>query len=402
MSWNQRSKIVAVGIAIQSVAGTFTAPAAPADLIAVSVPTNDTSAIVATDPTATGAIFDAPDIYLGATGTAGGTIPLRGYGSGSLPAASAWVPGRILQAAGFAEVRNATPVTGTAQAGPAANSIKLASAESSVNDFWLGSVVQHTGINAVSGVRQFTPILDYDGTSKNALTGLPLGTTIVSGTYTIPAQLAYVLGTQSTPPPLLSISVWRDKKRFDYEDCRLTNLVIDMPVGNEANTGFPSIQFTAKGNPVVLEGVDDTAPQLAATTLQTQPATCRGGSFYIDRTLIEHQDLKYTQGGTVAAASNQNKDAGQDGYDVLGGTRAFDFDINQMNVTDFDLGARIAAQTVLPVISVWGVNVGNRFAFAVPNMVLRPMSPGDRNGYVNLTGAGQTTDISQSVTLAVF
>src|SRR3546814_2186893 len=50
----------------------------------------------------------------------------------------------------------------------------------------------------------------------------------------------------STAPPLLSISVWRDKKRYDYRDVRPTSLTLDMPVANEANQVFPSLEAQFK------------------------------------------------------------------------------------------------------------------------------------------------------------
>src|SRR3546814_3311478 len=65
-------------------------------------------------------------------------------------------------------------------------------------------------------------IMDYNGTTKTAVLAETLGAAIVAGDYTIPANLTYVLGTLSTAPPLLSISVWRDKKRYDYRDVRPT------------------------------------------------------------------------------------------------------------------------------------------------------------------------------------
>src|SRR3546814_11004643 len=101
-------------------------------------------------------------------------------------------------------------------------------------------------------------IMDYNGTTKTAVLAETLGAAIVAGDYTIPANLTYVLGTLSTAPPLLSISVWRDKKRYDYRDVRPTSLTLDMPVANEANQVFPSLEAQFKG--IVEAGTDESAP----------------------------------------------------------------------------------------------------------------------------------------------
>src|SRR3546814_6332986 len=111
-----KTKITTVAIAIQAVAGVFTAPVAPDDLIAVGSVTNGEDIIQAEDPTMTGSIWNSARIYLGKTANVGFTLPLRGPGGASPPAAGEWVPGRVFQAGGWAEVVTAAPITGTAQA----------------------------------------------------------------------------------------------------------------------------------------------------------------------------------------------------------------------------------------------------------------------------------------------
>jgi hypothetical protein len=117
---------------------------------------------------------------------------------------------------------------------------------------------------------------------------------------------------------------------------------------------------------------------------------------------LGHANLSIGATATTGAASNANQDPGQDGYDILGGSRTIDMDLNAMNVSDFDLEARIDNQTLIPVESIWGAGAGNRFLVTVPNMVLDPQNTGDRNGYVSLTGAAAPTDLDKSMALSVF
>jgi hypothetical protein len=78
MSWNHRSKIAAVAIVIQSVAGAFSAPNTTTDLMGVSNLTNTGDMYSAQDPTLSGAIWDVQRIYLGRTETIGFTLPCAG------------------------------------------------------------------------------------------------------------------------------------------------------------------------------------------------------------------------------------------------------------------------------------------------------------------------------------
>jgi hypothetical protein len=399
MAWNQRSKVLAVAFAIQSVQGTFVQPNTTTDLLAVANATNTHDVIEADDPTATGAIWDAPKVYLGQTATIGGSIPLRGPGGASPPAANGWAPGRILQAGGWAEIRKATSSTGAVVAGSTTTAFNLAVSESSVDDFLLGAPLQHAVIG--TGFRATTLIQDYAGAGRVATIPETLGSAPTAATtYTIPAYLSYVLGTLTTSNPYLSVSVWRDKKRYDYRDWQPASIAINVPVANEANTGFPDMAFSGKA--LIVGEFDDTTPTLAPSVLATAIAPARGGKFYLDRVKLGHQNTTFTASYTVAAASNQNQDAGQDGYDVTGGSRQVALDLNQMAVTDFAIATRVGNRTVLPIFETWGLGAGNNWGFIVPNTTLSGFSPGDRNGYVNLTGNAETVDIDKSAALTIW
>lgn len=399
MAWNHRSKVMAMAIAIQSAVGTFVQPSAATDLLAVANGTNTHDPVTADDPTATGSVWDSPRVYLGKNATLGGTIPLRGPGGAAPPLANAWTPGRILQSGGWIEIRKATTSTAALAAAGTGTTLTLAASESAVDDFLIGAPIQQASIG--TGFQATTLITDYVGTTKVATIAETIGTPPASGAnYTIPAYLSYILGTLTTDPPVLSISVWRDKKRYDYRDFRPSSIAVNIPVSNEANTGFPDLTFS--GRAIVQAVVDDTTPVLTSALLGTPVAPARNGKFYLDRVKLGHQSLSFTESATVAAASNQNQATGQDGYDIVSGSRQTALDLNQMAVADFNLDAREEAQTKVPVLSTWGMGSGNNFGFVQPNLVLDPFSPGDRNGYVNLTGNATPTDIDKSAALTIW
>lgn len=398
MAWNHRTRVVAMAVAIQAVAGVFTPPAAATDLMAVSNPSNTTAIVSADDPTATGTIWESNRIFLGKQSTIGATIPLRGPGGVAPPAANAWTPGRILQSAGWSEMRLQNPRTAVLQGGTA-QTLTLAATESAVDDFLLGAPIQHANTGPGTGAAGTAIIRQYNGANKNA----GLAETIAgnsAGNYTIPAYLSYVLGTLTTPPPVLSISIWRDKKRYDFRDWSPTSVAINMPVANDANTSFPDITFSGRGQVVAI--VDDVTPALPSSILNVPVAPCRNGKFYLDRVKLGHQNLSFTETATIGAASNQNQAAGQDGYDILSGSRVTAMDLNQMAVADFDLHGREDSQALMPVESTWGLGSGNQFGFVQKNISLNPFSPGDRNGYVNVTGDAVTTENDKSAAFTIW
>lgn len=399
MAWNHKSRVVALAVAIQSVAGTFTTPTS-ADIIPVAPPTNSEDMVSVDDPTATGSIWNSPRVFLGKTATIGATAPLRGPGGVTPPAANAWPLGRVLQAAGYAEVRTAAAITGTAQAGGSTTSIILAAGASAVDDFYLGMPIQHATIGTAATLKGNSIIVDYNGTSKAATLGETVGSAIIAGNYTIPPNLCYQLGTLASAPPLLSVTVWRDKKRYDYRDVRLTQLTFDMPVANEQNQSYPSIEFQMKG--LLAAVTDSTTPALTSAQLSTI-APYRAGKFCLDKVALGHQSNKFQISADVAGASNAAATEGQDGYEIMSGNRSIDFDLNQMAVSDFDLETRVTNQTTLSTMSLWGMGQGNRFGSANPEIALNPMNnPGDRNGFVNLTGNAALVGVDKSHTFTIW
>jgi hypothetical protein len=397
LSWDHRSKIFAIGVALQPTPGVFVLPQA-SGLIGVSSPTNTRDAITAADPTQTGTIWDAPPIFLGKTGTAGGTIPLRGFGAGGTPIGNAFALGLILQACGFSELVRSTDQAATAVgSGSSTTQIALANSESTVDDFYVGMPIQNPAFG--SGFRSYTAIQDYVGSTRMALLAETLGSA-PSGTYVIPANLTYQLGTLAANPPRMSVSVWRDKVRYDYVDCVITSWAIDVPVSNEANTVFPSIDFTMKGTPI--PRVDTTTPTLPQSILNVPVPASRGGKFYLDKIKLGHTGTKVNLALTAGAPSNQNQDAGQDGQVLQSGSRTIDLTLNAMNVTDFDLDSREDSRLIVPMMSMWGAGVGNRFGLSIPGMVMNPANPQDANGFVTLANQSFPTNLDKSIALTIF
>lgn len=401
MSWNHKTRIVAMAVAIQSGAGVWATPSS-SDLIAVAPPTNGNDLVSTEDPTASGSVWQQPRIKLSKNSNMGSTAPLRGPGGTAPFAANAWPLGRVLQAAGMAEVHTATAITANTQTGNTTTTLKLASGASATSDIYLGMPIQHAAIG--SGQIKGTSLIEsYNGTSKVAVLAETLGVAAGDTTeYIIPPNVTWQLGTLASNPPLLSVSIWRDKKRYNYIDVRVSALNFDLPVANDQSQTFPSIEFQLRGLPYsVAPTVDESTPPLDVSALPAVPPY-RNGKFRLNKVHLGHASTRLAIGFENAAASNADEVLGQDAFEIMSGTRQIDFDINQMNITDFDIDALEESETVISTMSLWGMGPGNRFGFLVPALVLDPQNPGDRNGFVNLSGSGWPNKVDKGVTLTIW
>lgn len=396
MAWNHKSRVTAMSVAIQAGQGQFVQPNRTTDLIAVSAPTNTHEITSTEDPTATGTVWESNRIILGETATLGATIPLRGPGGLAPPALNTWPVGRLLQSGGFTEIRKAAPSNGVVQ-GNVSNTRFEIEGETPISGLLIGAPIQHDFFGA--GFKRTSIIVDNDGATDVVSCGESCGNT-ANGPYIIPAYLSYQLGTLTGAPVFLSVSIWRDRVRYDYVDFQPTSIAMNLPVANEANTNFPDITFQGRG--LIRAVADDTTPALPSSVLGVPPAPVRNGKFFLDRTRLGHQQLGFTETLTVAGASNQNAAAGQDGYDIISGTRQVSLDLNQMAVADYNIRGAVDVQTQMPVMSTWGGGSGNNFGFVLPSVVLDPFSPGDRNGFVSLTGNAYATVVDRSAALTIW
>lgn len=389
-----KERITSFGVALQPTPGTFVQPGVN-DLIPISSPDNGNDPITADDDTLTGSLWGSNRQFLGKRGRAGATARLRGPGGATPPAANAWPLGRILQAAGFTEQRNATPITGTASANAVTDQIALAAAASAVDDAYKGWPIAHAGLG--TGMRAYSMIRDYVGATKMAYLSEDASAAINSGSYTLPAGLFYTLST-GLAIPLLSCSVWRHKKRYDYRDCALSSFAINIPVSNDQQTDSPSVEFSMMGVPIT--PVDQDALAVPDSAM-TPPPPAKAGKFSIAKKLIGHQTLRLEFGLETGAPPNQNFDQGQESYEIMSGSRTVTLDLNQQLEATLSFDTLVDNQTPVPIQSIFGLGVGNRFGIGVPEALLNPLSPTGRNGFVGVTGDAVPNDVDKSINIAL-
>ena len=105
----------AIAIAKQTVVGTRVAPTTN-DLLAVSSLRPNTNTYTIENPEYTGAIHKRGAFVTGKGGSVSFTTTIRGPGGASVPAADAFILGRLLQAAGFTENRIAAAIPAAPEA----------------------------------------------------------------------------------------------------------------------------------------------------------------------------------------------------------------------------------------------------------------------------------------------
>lgn len=390
-----RNSKTIIGIAIQPTPGVFVQPVA-ADLIAIYNPANGRDPVTADDPSLNGTLDANPRILLGMNGTVGATVALRGHGLSVPPAANTFVLGKILQSAGFTELRLAAALSATVAAGGDTDTMILDAAASAVDDFYTGMVVQHAGLG--TGLRGHSMVTRYTGATKAADIGETLGAAIVSGAYTFPPQLSYVLSGGGGP--LLSISVWRDKLRYDYVNCVPTTLRINTPVASIGGaTDLPSLEWAMQGDYVGKTAED--APAISRSLLGTIPPF-RGGKFAFAKKKIGHASATVDLSPTSGRAPNANYDLGAEAAELTGRARTVSLDLNELLPTELNVDAVVDAQTEIDMMEIWGLSAGNRFGLAIPQMLLNPLNPGTRDDLVNISGDAFPNGVNRSICLSIF
>jgi hypothetical protein len=142
-----KSNNTAVALAIQAAAGTFTTPSQPTDLMPVSqFRWNITSVNLANDEYTGAPIKNAAQVA-GKRVAWSYNVKLRPPGGATIPAANAFLLGRILQAAKYTELRTTTAIPAAAEAGTAGttNSLTLGAGATGTADLYKGMAIQLNG-----------------------------------------------------------------------------------------------------------------------------------------------------------------------------------------------------------------------------------------------------------------
>ncbi|MDQ5974187.1 MAG: hypothetical protein QG661_1396, partial [Actinomycetota bacterium] len=151
-------------------------------------------------------------------------------GGSDVPAADAYLPGRILRAAKFTEVRTTAAIPSSAEAlgsGSTETTAKLGSTATGTADLYKSmalilSSIASTAYDKLTAIRAYAA--NKTATLMEELASAP------TGNYQIPKQLSYQRDITEADASFISASLWIDGVRYDLVDVSISGLRLTIPV----------------------------------------------------------------------------------------------------------------------------------------------------------------------------
>jgi hypothetical protein len=355
------SNKIALAIVEQVTEGTFTAPNATNDQIAISNLRATTNGVTIANNEYTGSIFRNGDEVAGVNEEITFNVNLRGPGGADVPAAGAFILGRILKAGKFTELRTTAAVPAAAEALVAATTSggTLGAGAAATANLYKGLAIILTAIGATVP-RRLSALRSY-AADKTALWVEALGAA-PTGTYQIPKQLSYVRSVDASDPPFLSAYLWRGGKKFSLKDIRISGLRLVVPVSTKEQAAYPQLEVTAM---VTTEAyVDEASPAVAS---QGVTPKWKDGKFHVANVAVGGTDLNVDLGLRAAYPPNPNQVSGSDAGQLVEAVASVSMTRQEQLKAVLDTRALADAQTQHPVFAQWGFTSGNLIQLVIPD-----------------------------------
>lgn len=383
-----------LGITVETTSGTYVAPTA-SDLVTVADLKPTIEPLTADIREYTGSIHRPGPVVLGKTFQVSGKILLRGPGGSSPPAAGAWIPGRVMRAAGFAEVITSAAVPVAQEAlgsGSDTSTAVLGASASTTDDIYTGLLLLLSGLGANRAA--LSAVRSYGGAGKAALLAETSGGAI-GGNWQLPRQLTYLLSTGA--PPTLSVSCWIGKRRYNGRGCAISSFKTNLPTSSRDSQDVPSIEFTLTGD--VHSVADDANPPSPPAGLAVPPF--RDGKLWVSNKQVGGSSLSIDLGAQIGYAPNPNFSTGNEAAQLTETTRTVDLTLNQVALTAFDDVLMADSQAYYPLFALWGLAAGNAFGLMVTDMRFTPRSPDNSGALVTQTGRAFIDGAQKTIALSI-
>lgn len=355
-----RGETYALAIKVQADAETPATVNSTTDLLTCYDLQPGGSSFTLANPESTGGVDRPGDAILGRDRSVTFNVILRGPGGATPPLADAFVLGRILRAAGFAEERSATPLLASAAlVGATTTTITLPAGGSAVDDFYNGLPLQVDSLGA--GVKRLSQIRDYNGTTKVATMMETFGAP-PTGNVSVPAFLGYRY--QANAPELfLSVDWWLDKKRYKMVHGTVTSLQFNFNVSNNGDASFTYASVTITGD------VHPSTPEID----EASPQVTQGGAMPVFR------DADWWVGGKSVCGSSAVADfaiqaerppcptrpSGGEPMQRISVTRSVNLSLNEVLLSAQDYNALADAQDYHGMWLMYGNQSGKTVSFGV-------------------------------------
>lgn len=358
----------AVAIITQPVADTFTDPVA--NKMPVSQCRLAIEGITVSNDEYTGSPIRNADDIAGKRCTLTFNIKLRPPGGASPPAANAFLPGLILQAAKFTEVVTAAAIpVGAPEALSAGTTTgaTLGATAVGTTDLYKGMAISVTD-EGTNYKGRMTALRAY--TSAKLATFMETYSVAPASTYQIPKQLGYIRDVSSADPILLSTKIWIDGHRYDLMNCRVSGLQVVVPTSTKDQAAYPELQVSLTAD--ISANSAEATP--AVTPLGAVPLF-KDGDCWLAGKRIGTSTFTIDLGLGIEYPPNPNKPDGVDAAELVSGSAKVSLTRQKYLPSYLDSLALADAQSAQPFFAQWGSAAGSMVQIVVPDSRLNYGNP---------------------------
>lgn len=364
-----RTRNAALLAKIETVEGTDANPVASTDAVLVENPQITFNPNTVQTNEATGSLDGRGPITGGMTVQITCDVLLKGSGVPGTP--PEW--GKLMKAAGWAEVITAAAVPAAAEAAASGTttSLTLSAGASGTAQTYRGMPLLLTG-NPAGGATPF--VADYTAGKVATLTDL-FGTALSVGTsYQVPVNVLYK--PASTGIPSLTLYLYMDGLLYKVVGAR-ANATLKLQSGN-----IGRISFTLTG---MFAGKIDASVPAGLVYDTTRPPVWKGGKALVNRVVSAMTSLSVDFGNQMTTPDNPNSAEGFDPSIITSRNMTGSCDPLETLVATRDSMAALRAGTQQIIHAAYGTVAGNRIGTTIPAAFYTNLQPGDRNGLMTNT-----------------
>ena len=314
---------------------------------------------------------------------------IHGY-SGAIPAAGAFLPGRVLIGLGFTEQRIATAIGPEAYTAGGTTGLTLGTTAVGTAGLYKGAAISLTGIGAAP--LGLAMIRDY--TAGKIATLARDRALAATGSYSIPPQLAYVLSSVA-PVAGASITLWEDGHRMNFRDMVPTSGRIELVTASrEGGDNFCKISATFSGT--LYSEADEACPTVPITI---PIPSFRDGQHDVALKQIGGSSVTIDLGVRSAYPPNPNQLDGSDPGVLVETRRTVSYELNKVQRSVVDFNALALAQTNHPFQALWGLSSGNYMGVLIDNQRFNYRSSAEGQDFITTSGDAWIDGVDKAIAL---
>lgn len=346
------------------------------------------------DPRYTGTIHRSGDQLLGASWDVSFEWLIHGY-SGSIPAANAFIPGRVFQALGFTENRFTPAIAAEGYTSGTTTGATLGATAVGTADLYKGLAVNLATVGAApTGLAM---VKSYS--AAKAAVFARTRTMAATGNYSIPVQLAYTLSTTEAAYPS-SITVWEGDNgasghRLNFTDMRPTAATIELVTSaRDGGQGYCKVNVTFSGT-LTSEAAE--ACPTVSTSIAIPPFL--NGQQDIANVQLGGSSVTIDLGIQSAYPPNPNQLDGSDPGLVVATKRTVALELNKVRASVVDFNALALAQSSHPMQFLWGLASANYIGVMIDAARFDYRSTAEGSDFITTSGSAWIDGVDKAISI---